>query len=69
MLQVSIAMVLVNAFQLLYVCDALWFEASVLTTMDITTEGFGFMLVFGDLTWVPFVYTIQTRYLLDSPQV
>ena len=67
--QVSPAMILVNVFQLIYVCDALWNEASVLTTMDITTEGFGFMLVFGDLTWVPFVYCTQARYLLDHPQV
>jgi hypothetical protein len=27
--------------------------------MDITTDGFGFMLAFGDLAWVPFTYTLQ----------
>lgn len=31
--------------------------------MDITTDGFGFMLAVGDLTWVPFVYSLQARYL------
>jgi len=31
--------------------------------MDITTDGFGFMLVFGDLAWVPFTYSLQARYL------
>jgi hypothetical protein len=31
--------------------------------MDITTDGFGFMLSIGDLTWVPFVYSLQARYL------
>lgn len=31
--------------------------------MDITTDGFGFMLSAGDLLWVPFVYTLQARYL------
>ncbi len=31
--------------------------------MDITTDGFGFMLAIGDLTWVPFVYSLQARYL------
>jgi delta14-sterol reductase len=36
--------------------------------MDITTDGFGFMLVFGDLVWVPFTYTIQARYLAIHPQ-
>ena len=33
--------------------------------MDITTDGFGFMLVFGDLVWVPFIYSMQCRYLVD----
>lgn len=37
--------------------------------MDITTEGFGFMLAFGDLTWVPFTYSLQARYLVDHPTV
>ena len=32
--------------------------------MDITTDGFGFMLSIGDLTWVPFVYSLQARYLV-----
>jgi len=31
--------------------------------MDITSDGFGFMLAVGDLTFVPFVYTLQARYL------
>lgn len=68
-MQVSTAMVLINVFQLIYVCDALWFEPSILSTMDITSEGFGYMLAFGDLTWVPFVYSIQARYLMDHTQV
>ena len=32
--------------------------------MDITTDGFGFMLAIGDLAWVPFVYSLQARYLV-----
>jgi delta14-sterol reductase len=35
--------------------------------MDITTDGFGFMLVFGDLVWVPFTYSLQARYLTMYP--
>ena len=31
--------------------------------MDITTDGFGFMLAVGDLAWVPFAYSLQARYL------
>jgi len=62
---VSGSMILVNAFQGLYVWDALYQERAILTTMDITTDGFGFMLVFGDLAWVPFTYSLQARYLVD----
>ncbi|KAF8488342.1 ERG4/ERG24 ergosterol biosynthesis protein [Gautieria morchelliformis] len=40
----------------------IWYPA-ILTTMDITTDGFGFMLSIGDLAWVPFVYSLQARYL------
>lgn len=36
--------------------------------MDIISDGFGFMLAFGDLAWVPFVYTLQARYLVDRPE-
>eukprot|EP00199_Chlamydomonas_sp_CCMP681_P000824 CAMPEP_0119109460 /NCGR_PEP_ID=MMETSP1180-20130426/17922_1 /TAXON_ID=3052 ORGANISM="Chlamydomonas cf sp, Strain CCMP681" /NCGR_SAMPLE_ID=MMETSP1180 /ASSEMBLY_ACC=CAM_ASM_000741 /LENGTH=456 /DNA_ID=CAMNT_0007095217 /DNA_START=166 /DNA_END=1536 /DNA_ORIENTATION=+ len=66
--RVTNSMVLVNAFQLYYVTDALWNESSILTTMDITTDGFGFMLAFGDLAWVPFVFTTSGRFLNDYPQ-
>ena len=62
-------MALVCAFHGLYVADALWHEPAILTTMDITTDGFGFMLAFGDLAWVPFTYSLQARYLVDYPQV
>ncbi|CAK0783472.1 hypothetical protein CVIRNUC_006671 [Coccomyxa viridis] len=65
---VTAAMALVCAFHGVYVWDALWSEKAILTTMDITTDGFGFMLVFGDLTWVPFTYSLQSRYLVDHPQ-
>ncbi|XP_047373175.1 delta(14)-sterol reductase TM7SF2 isoform X2 [Sciurus carolinensis] len=64
----SLAMWLVNGFQLLYVGDALWHEEAVLTTMDIMHDGFGFMLAFGDLAWVPFTYSLQAQFLLYHPQ-
>lgn len=32
--------------------------------MDIITDGFGFMLSVGDLAWVPFIYSLQARYLV-----
>ncbi|XP_060014696.1 delta(14)-sterol reductase TM7SF2 isoform X11 [Lagenorhynchus albirostris] len=64
----SLAMWLVNGFQLLYVGDALWHEEAVLTTMDIIHDGFGFMLAFGDLAWVPFTYSLQAQFLLYHPE-
>ncbi|XP_004566313.2 delta(14)-sterol reductase LBR isoform X1 [Maylandia zebra] len=63
----SYAMILVNLFQLLYVVDGLWNEEAILTTMDLMHDGFGFMLAFGDLVWVPFTYTLQAYYLVLHP--
>jgi Delta14-sterol reductase len=42
-------------------------QPAIFTTMDITTDGFGFMLAVGDLAWVPFVYSLQARYLVFKP--
>ncbi len=42
-------------------------KPSLLTTMDITTDGFGFMLTVGDLAWVPFTYSLQARFLAFNP--
>lgn len=64
---VSDSMLLVVGFQAWYVIDSVWNESAVLSTMDVTTDGFGFMLAFGDLTWVPFTYSLQARYLSEHP--
>lgn len=58
------SMMLLIVFQGIYVWDALYQERAILTTMDITTDAFGYMLVLGDLAWVPFTYSIQARYLV-----
>lgn len=42
-------------------------QEAILTTMDLMHDGFGFMLAFGDLVWVPFTYTLQAYYLVDHP--
>jgi len=62
---VTTAMLLVNAFQVLYVADYFFHEEAILTTWDIKHEKFGWMLAWGDLVWVPFTYTIQAYYLVD----
>jgi len=67
---VTTPMILVNLFHGMYVWDALYSEQAILTTMDITTDGFGFMLAFGDLAWVPFTYSLQARFLVEhSPNL
>eukprot|EP01038_Epipyxis_sp_PR26KG_P006460 gene6460-8888_t len=62
---ISLSMLLVTISQGYYVWDALYMEKAILTTMDITTDGFGYMLAFGDLSWVPFTYSLQARYLVN----
>jgi len=67
-LGVTNEMLLVQLFQAYYVLDSALCERSILTTMDITTDGFGLMLCFGDLAWLPFTYSLQAAYLSQSPQ-
>ncbi|GAU88600.1 hypothetical protein RvY_01270 [Ramazzottius varieornatus] len=62
----SLPLVLLTAFHAWYVGDALWNEPALLSTKDIIEEGFGFMLVFGDMAWVPFFYSSQTLYLVSA---
>ncbi|KAL5357933.1 ergosterol biosynthesis ERG4/ERG24 [Aspergillus floccosus] len=64
---VTDSIVISTVFQAFYVLDGLYMEPALLTTMDIIMDGFGFMLSFGDLVWVPFIYNFQTRYLAVFP--
>ncbi|KAL4881733.1 ERG4/ERG24 ergosterol biosynthesis protein [Aspergillus karnatakaensis] len=64
---VSTSMLFVTAIQSYYVLEGQYNEVGFLTMRDITTDGLGFMLVFGDLVWVPFLYSTQTRYLATYP--
>ncbi|KIY00154.1 uncharacterized protein Z520_03839 [Fonsecaea multimorphosa CBS 102226] len=64
---ISDSIILITAFQSLYVFDALYMEPAILTTIDVITDGFGFMLAFGDVAWVPFIYSLQVRYLAVYP--
>lgn len=65
--RITNSMVAVLFFETFYVVDSLWNESAVLTTMDITTDGFGFMLANGLLTWLPMNYSLQARFLADFP--
>ncbi|RLV90440.1 Delta [Spathaspora sp. JA1] len=61
--KVTDSLVLVNLLQAFYIFDGVLNENGLLTMIDITTDGFGFMLSFGDLAWVPWAYSLQSRYL------
>ncbi|ODV96856.1 hypothetical protein PACTADRAFT_1442 [Pachysolen tannophilus NRRL Y-2460] len=61
------SLLLVNLLQGFYIVDGVLNEEGCLSMIDITTDGFGFMLAFGDLTWVPFTYSLQSRYLVLNP--
>ncbi|KAJ5575279.1 hypothetical protein N7450_009178 [Penicillium hetheringtonii] len=64
---VTDSIVLVSIFQGFYILDALYMEPAIMTTMDVIMDGFGFMLSFGDVVWVPHLYSVQTRYLSVFP--
>ncbi|KAK2879978.1 hypothetical protein FQN49_000704 [Arthroderma sp. PD_2] len=53
--------------QTYYALDGQHKESNILTMMDTTTDGLGFMLTFGDIVWVPFLYSTQCRYLSVYP--
>lgn len=63
------SMVLVNIFHALYVLDFFAHEDWYLRTIDIAHDHFGLMLAFGDSVWLPFMYTLQARYLVENPVV
>lgn len=64
---VSDSILFVSAVQGYYVLEGQYAEAGILNMMDIITDGLGYMLVFGDIIWVPFLYTTQCRYLSIYP--
>lgn len=64
---VTDSIILITIAQSFYVLDSSYMEPAILTTMDIIMDGFGYMLCFGDLVWVPFLYSTQTRYLAIFP--
>ena len=64
---VTDSILLVSMSQTVYALDAIYMEPAILTTIDIITDGLGFMLTFGDVSWLPFTYSIQARYLAIHP--
>jgi hypothetical protein len=64
---VSSGMVLLNILHAVYVLDFFYHESWYLRTIDICHDHFGFYLSWGDLCWLPFMYTLQGLYLSTHP--
>ncbi|XP_026403399.1 delta(14)-sterol reductase-like isoform X2 [Papaver somniferum] len=60
------SMILYQLFCSLYILDYFCFEEYMTSTWDIIAERLGFMLVFGDLVWIPFTFSIQGWWLLRN---
>lgn len=64
---ISNSMFLVNFLQFLYIGYFFYKEAWYLETLDISLDHFGWMFSFGDLVWLPAMYTLQCLYLVSNP--
>ncbi|KAL0347102.1 UNVERIFIED_CONTAM: Delta(14)-sterol reductase [Sesamum calycinum] len=64
--KLSGSMILYQLFCVLYILDYFFYEEYMTSTWDIIAERLGFMLVFGDLVWIPFTFSIQGWWLLNN---
>lgn len=64
---VSNSMLILNLLQAIYVLDFFWNEGWYLRTIDICHDHLGFYLSWGDLCWLPFMYTLQGLFLSSHP--
>jgi len=63
---ISKEMIALNIFHAIYVLDFFWNENWYLRTIDIAHDHFGFYLAWGDSVWLPWMYTLQSHYLLRN---
>lgn len=64
---VTNSMILVNFLHAVYVLDFFYNEDWYLRTIDICHDHFGFYLAWGDTVWLPWMYTLQSHYLVRNP--
>ncbi|KAM9986313.1 hypothetical protein ACTFIY_010734 [Dictyostelium cf. discoideum] len=60
----SAGMILYQIFTFIYAFDYFYFEECMLSTWDIIAENWGFMLIWGDLVWICFMFAVQPWFLL-----
>ncbi|KAJ3119056.1 hypothetical protein HDU96_003231 [Phlyctochytrium bullatum] len=64
---VTNSMLLLNFLHAVYVLDFFTFEDWYLRTIDICHDHFGFYLAWGDMVWLPWMYTLQSHFLVRHP--
>jgi 7-dehydrocholesterol reductase len=64
---ISNSMVIVLFLQTLYIGYFFYRETWYLKTLDISLDHFGWLFAFGDLVWLPAMYTLQGLYLVHNP--
>ncbi|KAJ4792501.1 Delta(14)-sterol reductase [Rhynchospora pubera] len=62
----NLSVFLYQLFCAIYVIDYFYHEEFMTSTWDIIAERLGFMLVFGDLVFIPFTFSIQGWWLLKN---
>ena len=64
---VTNSMYIVIFLHALYVVDFFYNEDWYLRTIDIAHDHMGFYLAWGDIVWLPLMYTLQAQYLYYNP--
>ena len=64
---VTYSMIVLNILHMVYVLDFFYNESWYTRTIDITHDHLGFMLAWGDTTFLPALYTLQAQYLAYYP--
>jgi len=65
--EVTNSMIAVIILHLTYILDFFYNEGWYLRTIDISHDHFGFYLAWGDHVWLPFLYTLQSFFLVHVP--
>merc|ERR1712159_632323 len=59
-------MIALNILNNIYIVDFFWNEAWYLKTVDIF-EHYGFYLAWGSFVWLPWLYPLQSAFLVANP--
>jgi len=64
----TIPTVLTCVLHTIYIAHYFWDETIVLSMVDFTSEHFGWMLLFGNIVFLPFAYITPEFYALQNPK-